>query len=248
MTNGIILSGVENALVRISDNLIEEQNKLCALADGITKISNAQDQENAVRIASDIKAFMNEVEAARKELKKPIIDIGKTLDETVKTFVTKTDISFSKVMQMLAVWQQAEQVRAQRIRDEEEAKRREALRLAAEQEAELNRKKEQAKTEMEKEALEIELEKKGQEFRETIIESHAAVAVAAPTKAKGMSVAKVYDFEVEDIHKVYQHNSALVKLEANTVVIKSLLRQGMKECPGLKIFEAETKVNVRASK
>ncbi len=246
--NEIILSGIENPLVKLSNNIIERQNHLCALAEKITKVSSQQDQEDAVDIAAQIKAFMNNVEAERKELKKPVIDMGKMLDDKIKAFIEKSELAYSSLTKAISVWQESERIREARIREEEEKKRVEALRLVAEQEAALHKKIQEARSEMAKEALEIELEKKNQEFRDTIIESHAAVAVAAPERPKGVSVTKSYDFEVLNIHEVYKHNSALVKLEANKVVIKSMLRQGMTTCPGLKIFEAKTEVNIRAAK
>jgi len=248
MSNEIILSGIENPVVIIPVALIECQENLCALAARITKVSNPQEQDEAVRVAGLIKKFVNEVESQRQDSKRPVLDLGRMLDEKIKGFIHKSQNALAGITPLIATYQESERIKAQRIRDEEEKKRREALEKAQEEEAALQRKIAESKSALEQEKLEIELEKKKESFRETIVESHATVVESKPFKSKGMAVSKEYDFEVLDIHALYRANPAFVKLEANKVVIKSMLRQGMKECPGLKIFEAETKVNVRAAR
>ena len=68
-------------------------------------------------------------------------------------------------------------------------------------------------------------------------------AVIVP-KAAGLAVGDVWRFEVTDIHALYAANRGLVRIEPNAQAINTAMRDGMRTCPGLRIWN-ETRATMR---
>lgn len=74
--------------------------------------------------------------------------------------------------------------------------------------------------------------------------SRAQMQVAPVSRASGLITKDVWKFEVLDVHAVYAANKVLCRLEVNTSAVNDLIRAGLRECPGLRIW-SETKTEVR---
>lgn len=245
MNSEIIVRGVHNPITEIAASVITECNSCCEMALKIESVSDAAAQDKAVEALKRLKSFIKDAESARKEAKKPLMDAVSSLDERVKLLCEPVIQQVDRISSRIAAFQEQERIKAQKIRDEEDRKRRELLADEQRKQDEINKKMSESNNEMEQERLEFQKEQSERKFREKIVESHSKVAVAAPVKSKGMSVKKSYSFEVTNIHEVYKHNSALIRMEPNTSIIKSLIAQGMMTCPGLKIFEDVSKIGIR---
>ena len=76
----------------------------------------------------------------------------------------------------------------------------------------------------------------GQE-NDIVTESARIAVTVQPPKEKGLIVKTVPKFEVLDIWQLAKTFPSMVRIEANTSVINESLRKGMRECPGLHIWE-----------
>ena len=66
----------------------------------------------------------------------------------------------------------------------------------------------------------------------------------AQVKPAGLVVREVWKFEVLDIRHLVASNPALVRFEPNTAAINEAIRNGLRTCPGLRIY-SETVTGVR---
>lgn len=222
-------------------------------AESIFCVQCADDQIQATKAIQKINALLKQVEASRKlcksELEKPI----KALDTLAKEF----SASLIEVRDRLAGWINSYQIEQQRIAAAAEKERQEKLRREmAEAERirreaeEAKRKAERAETEFAGKDAEEQARREAEAKRQELARQQQALAntqttrTATPPKAAGMVVKEVIRFDVTDIHALYAHNPKFVRMEPNAIEINSALRNGMSECPGLKIWK-ETKTEFR---
>jgi len=216
-------------------------------ASEFESVDTVDDQTIAVQLCADIKAYVNGVEAARKLIKKPVLDRGKLIDRLADEATAKLEQEYTRVTKLIAGFQIKEQARVaeeNRIRAEEIARRQaeeqEALEAKARadallanpaaNEADLNR------------AIAAE-----QAVKDAEATARAVIVAPLPAAVReaGMAVKPVVKFEVTDIHALYAHNPALVRMEPNKSAINDVIFDGA-TIPGLRIW-SETTVSVRAA-
>lgn len=268
--SALTLTGIRETSVSISPKA--EEAKQAALAD-VRDITTVDD-EFAMACATDalrnLKQLTKDVEDARKAVKAPVLDLGRTIDGLAKNFLADVEKEASRVNKLLnayAAEQRRIQMEAERKRQEEERRQREAAekaereRMAAEAAARRAEEERQAAFDDQEEAqAKAQADKAAQEaaeaarkaevarFQAEVARFQAEVARQHMTpsfeKPKGMAIKTVKRFEVTDIRALYAARPDLVRLEANASAINAALRDGMTECPGLKITE-ETTAEVR---
>lgn len=226
------------------------------------EVRNPEEAERAARLLREIAARRKAAETERRELKAPIIEAGKRLDQKFKDAMAPFDPVDKIVRDKLGVYE-AEQERIRREEqeriDRETAERERIAREAREvQEAEERRKREQAEREQ-READELAAAAKDEEERAAAealaeearekaaeaataeaaisslpeIELPTAVVPAAP-KPTGISQRKVWKATVVD--------AALVPREYLAVdekLIKAAVREGVREIPGVSIEQVD---------
>lgn len=69
-----------------------------------------------------------------------------------------------------------------------------------------------------------------------------AAVTKAPTVASGMRAREEWTFEVTNLYDLALKRNDLVRMEPNTAAINKAIASGMRECPGLRIYQ---KVGVR---
>lgn len=79
------------------------------------------------------------------------------------------------------------------------------------------------------------------------LKAQAVGPVVTSAKAKGQTSMVELDFEITDIHKLYLKNPGFVTLKENRAEIKLAINMGMRDLPGVRIFEV-TKNKIRAAK
>lgn len=239
----------------------------------IDAITCDEERDAAMSQVAEVKGFLKKIEQFREQLKAPILDAGRTLDEAIKEvtapMLTQTKrlegLSGSYELEKRRKAQQAEHERLAEIRraeqverDAAEAQRRaqeaERLRQQAEQAAQ-EAKGRKAKQEAEAAALRARQEQeaalKAQQEAQAKADEAAAAAdfepAAAPviTKVSGAAVTETYDFEVEDVTALYEACPRAVELTVKRSVITDMIRAGTRELAGVRIFPT-VKVAARA--
>jgi len=189
------------------------------------------------------------------DVKAPVLKLGKDIDTLAKTYAAELEEEAIRIERtLIKPYVQVEQEKAaarQRLADDLARKQREkAEAQAREAEAErqrLLREAQAATSAAEAQALAAAAQAKAEEAAAATerMENTQARVVAAPAKAAGMTVRKVWRFEVTDIAALYKARPSLCVLQESASAINAEMRGGMRQCAGLRIWE-EVDATVRA--
>lgn len=238
--NGFTLSILPEAVKRRDD--------LLAVTEGIQAIASADDAATVKAHLDKLAAFRNELDKTRLDVKRPVLDVGKAIDETAAAF----GVPLAKEEPRLRALLNGYLKEQERIREEERKKlddqKRELERLRLEAEAAARA------VEAEKNALDSKPQTIADFVRLAEVDEaqkKAAAAVEAQTTAAVSTIAtltattavvapKVISFEVVDIVALYKAHPQLVELNAKKAEVKAFLKtmdnNGLPlEVPGLKI-------------
>lgn len=210
----------------------EERDRLLHGAKLIERVDDAIEQESAVSLGRDIKKLLADVEASRKAVKAPVIELGKTIDETAKSFVAPLQSAVDEVARLCTSFQIMERLRVIRA----EAVRADTVALAeAERLAKLDEAKAAAKSMQDEAGLAKAIEA---EAAAKAADEAARAVIVAPlpevAKAAGMRGRRVPTVTVLDLHQVYAHDRSLVRLELNRAAFNTKVVEGI-TVPGLEI-------------
>lgn len=269
--NPIAVHGVSSVQVEIAAEAYARRKEVLDTAGFAPKAITCADtrQEVADALAA-VNRLLKEVESGRKEVKAPVLDLGRKIDATAEEFTAPLAVA-QRALQTVLTKDAEEQARIAR---EAEAKRQEELRRQQEEErkrqAELDRQAreaEQARLAAERaarEAQNAEVRAKAQQEAAEASKVSAALAAqrekeaaeaklqqaelmrvpVAPAKATGTTVRTSWTFDVVDIHALYKARPDLVELTVKRADVLALIRAGTREIPGLNIRQ-ETVANAR---
>lgn len=269
--NPIAVRGVSAVQVEIAAEAYARRKEVLDTAGFAPKAITCADtrQEVADALAA-VNRLLKEVESGRKEVKAPVLDLGRKIDATAEEFTAPLAVA-QRALQTVLTKDAEEQARIAR---EAEARRQAELRRQQEEErkrqAELDRQAreaEQARLNAEREAREAqnaEARAAAQEVARKASEEAAALAAqrekqaeaarlqqaelirqpVAPAKASGTTVRTSWTFDVVDIHALYKACPDLVELAVKRSEVLALIRTGTREIPGL-VIRQETTVNAR---
>lgn len=208
----------------------------------ITVVDSPATQAAATDTARDAQAFLKRLEASRKAVKAPVLEIGRKIDDLATELASPVKTEMNRVGQMVAKFQTAEAMRVEKERREREERERAAMqaKIEADRKAREAEMKMASDADLEK-ALEAEQEAKRKEAA-----MYAELTKPQPTavKATGAVTRKVLRYEVTDIHALYLAAPHLVKMEPNIMAIKSTCKP-TDTIPGLKLWE-ELDTNFRS--
>lgn len=176
----------------------------------VLKVANAAQQTNAVAALTEIKRVLKLVEESRQSAKAPILDFGRLIDSTSKTFVDPLKAEELRINKLVGDFQALE---AARIRDAEAARNRELQEIERQKFEAMSK----AESHEEREAI-----------QERACEEAKALPVVAPVRAAGQVVSEDWEIVLTDIWLLARSHPSCVKIEPMTREIKALLNAGVK--------------------
>lgn len=230
----IELKDFEVPSVFILPDAIEKRDNLIQQCKGITVVDDSFVNECAVEILRDVARMKADVEKTRKQLKQPVLDLGRAIDGAAKDFLTSLGDAERGVKKLVDSYA-AEQ---RRIQFEAERKRREEEERIAKEKAEAARKLEEAKTAEEQQAAKAVVEEKVKEQADLKLSP-----VKTEEKSEGMSVRVSKDFEIQDIEALWKARPDLVHMMPKRSAILEAIKT-VDSIPGIKIFE-KTSTSIR---
>lgn len=161
-----------------------KQNAL-SLARAVSKVETSGEQTEAVEALRELKAVLNGMESTRKAVKKPVIELGRKIDNLAHGFTAEIEKQFGRLQGLINHYQK-KQLREQR-EQEKEIEKEQATAAELRHEADIAR---AAGKFEEAESLEA---------RAFDLEMNAEVAVVATTeKPRGLVVRNKINFQVLD--------------------------------------------------
>jgi hypothetical protein len=121
---------------QISPSALQTRDEALGNSALIAKVENAEQNKLAVEAHIFLKRIASSFEKARKQLKEPLIEAGRQLDRTIAKELADVEKEIGRMEQLTGGFQLQEQ---RRIREEQEAQRRELERIEAARQAELLR-------------------------------------------------------------------------------------------------------------
>lgn len=247
----LAVAGINTVQVTVSPSAYQSRYAVLFDARAVTAVDSEFAQDLAVGTLKDLKALLKLVEDSRKEVKAPVISLGRSIDQEATKFCEPLEAEANRLARLIASFQERQRLAAEaaeRLRQAElariEQERRaaeEAARKAA-AEAQATSTAEAVEAERKARLAAEEAEEKAKQEKARAFLAAAAVPVAKP---KGLSITPTLRFEVTDVLALFTARPELVDLVPKPAAINAALRGGDREIPGLRVWE-ETRVGVRA--
>jgi len=236
----LTVSGIESAAITATDDARAKRDALLVRARKGTAVVSAASAENAGILLRDLKAFTRSIEDARKEVKEPVLEIGKRIDGLARELTDDLNNEAARISRLVGAWQ------AEQNKIAEEA-RRKAWEEEQRIKDEANRKIEEARQHSRTEAsFEKKAEKIEAAAMKEIVDTRVSAAAVMPAKPAGLSTREEICFEVLDLVALYEAAPYLVSLTPNNSAIKAALKglTGEQKLPGVRHWK-EQKAIVR---
>ncbi len=125
----INLTNISDAQISIPQNVFDKKFELLGYSSTITAVRSFEEQESATQALNSISKLLKDVEAARKAVKSPVLELGRKIDELAKNFSGELESEKNRISRLIGSYV-AEQERQRlaeerRLREEAERKRRE---------------------------------------------------------------------------------------------------------------------------
>ena len=120
----------------LSPAAIAEKENALASSALIGKVANQQQNDTAINVMKQLKFLSNSIERERKRLTEPFIEAQRSIKRTADTHIDELDREAGRIEMLVKDFALAEQ---RRIRDEQEAQRKELERIERERQAEIMR-------------------------------------------------------------------------------------------------------------
>lgn len=226
MTDNILhLSNLGDAQIALLPEAERRRDALLAEAVSITQIQGSFDAQIATDALKGIKELLKSVESARKEIKQPVLDIGREIDNVAKCFGNELTGESNRLSRLIGAYQSAEREKAarerRRLEDEERRLRQEAARKQFEAESE-------AKSQ---EAVE--------EAATAVAQVRSQRAELKSAEPQGAQLRTYWKYEVEDIEALYNARPELCNIEPDGTAIREFLKRtkGKHKLPGIRAWE-----------
>lgn len=138
MNSDIInLTNISDAQISIPQNVFDKKFELLGYSSTITVVRSFEEQESATQALNSISKLLKDVEAARKAVKSPVLELGKKIDELAKNFSGELESEKNRISRLIGSYV-AEQERKRleeerRLREEAERKAQEEVKAKGEE-------------------------------------------------------------------------------------------------------------------
>lgn len=214
----LTLTGIESGNITITEEASAKRDSLLVLAKSLPVVTNAQEAQTATDALREITSFTKLIEASRTEVKAPVLDLGKRIDNVAKNLTTELEAERVRISKAIGTWQAEQQRLLDKARREAAEEER---RIAEEAEAKIRAAQESSKSEA---AFDRKVEKIEDKAFQQVAEVRASVGAMVAEKPVGLATRNEVCFEVTDINELYEAAPAFVILSPNNAAIKAALK------------------------
>jgi hypothetical protein len=205
-----------------------EARRVALEASGNCKaIGSVMDLDAAASALTVIKGLTRSVEDSRKDVKGPVLEVGRRIDAVAKDYLTPLENEAKRLSAMVGSYQEAARRKAEKEREEAARAQQEALAEMARKQAAANAAGDEAAADAAR-----------AEAADKIAEAQIAVANAEGPKPDGIVTKTAWKFEVTDIEELHKARPELVVLEPNNAAIRMVIKASNgKPLPGVRIWQ-----------
>lgn len=193
----------------------------------IKAISSVADLDSAAEALTRLKSLTRSVEDSRKEVKAPVLEVGKRIDAVAKEYLAPLEAEAKRLSVVVGSYQEAQRRKAEKEREE-------AARAQAEAMAELSAKQAEALAAGDEAAADAARA----EAAEKIAASQLAALNAEGPAPAGITTRTSWKFEVVDITALHKARPELCLIEPNNAAIRAVVKASNGAAlPGLRIWQ-----------
>jgi len=223
----IVVSGsLPRPEIELSPAAFNARQVALARASQVTEILSVTDLDDAAAALTTIKSLSRSVEASRKEVKAPVIEVGKRIDAIANEFQEPLANESNRLSILVGSYQEAQKRKAERERAEEARKQTEAMEEM------------QVKQRAAMEAGDVEAADEARaEAADKIAESQLKVIKTEGPRLSGVSTRSNWKFELVNIDALYAARPDLCIVSENASAIRAIVKAtNGKPIPGLRIW------------
>lgn len=266
MNDLITTKGLQALTIELSTDAYKLRDDALALARDVDEVSNQIDRDLADRALVPLTSVIKQLEKAREEVKKPVLEVGRRIDSTARDFVAPVKEEYDRISRACGEYDRAAREReriareaAQRRAEEARRAEMEAIRKAeAEAEAKLREAEEKARkaaseeeaeriranAEAEAEAAAKRMAEKAKELSSFI---KAEVAASVPREVpSGTTVRGTWEYKITNALALYKEHPECFTLTPVKSAIAAALDASGGSLPGIsgatKIFKSSVRI------
>jgi hypothetical protein len=231
----IVVSGsLPSPQIELSPAAFNARTLALEASGRIKAIASVSDLDAAAGALTKLKSLTRLVEDSRKEVKAPVLEVGRRIDGIAKDYLTPLEAEAKRLSVIVGSYQEAQRRKAEKEREE-------AAKAQADAIAEMNAKQAEAVANGDEEAADAARA----EAADKIAASQLAAINAEGPKPDGITSRTSWKFEVVDIAALYAARPELVVLQPHNAAIRAVVKMGAK-IPGLRVWQ-EAAAIVRVS-
>lgn len=243
--SALIITGLQAIDTTVSAEAEQRKADALELAATIKTVATKEEQQDAITAAGILKGLIAGMEKTRKEVKQPILDAGRNVDDIAKLYSGTLERELRRVEGLASDWQRIENKRLDAIREEQERINREAEEAAnAERKAYLAIIA-KAATDEAREAAQKAADDAAEANAEAARARQMAITEIPSAKAEGARVKVALDYEVLNIKALADARPDLVTIEPKRAMLLAAIQIPGATLPGIRVFES-TKVQAKA--
>lgn len=228
------------AEIKILPEATQERDRLLARARLVGPPKTPKAKEISASMAKALRQALAAAEAARSEVKAPVISAEKAIDGMAAMFRKPLLEELQRIEGALSfqIQKEREEEAAAKAKAAEEQRAREAE-AAREAKKISDAAKAQAAKERDAVAAQQVLDMAALNAKQVVAQAAAPppTVIKAPFIPTGVRVQEPWTFEVLDLKALADHDWGLIRAEANTAEVMALIRAGIRELPGIRIFQ-----------
>src|ERR1700736_1709666 len=208
-TVALIIRDDHNRAIAFTSQAVALKREALEAGALVGKVTNAEQQVEAVNAQTILDGLIKMVEKARKAAKEPVIEFGRKIDDQAKSFVAEISTECMRIARLIGDFQALEQAR---VRAEQQAQNERLLAIERERAAEA------AKATTHK-----QLEAVAEKFDDKI---RAQARPIEPVRVEGQRVTTDWEITVTNEFDLAKFHPNCVKIAPRLTEIKELLGSG----------------------
>ena len=222
----IVVSGsLPSPQIELSTAAFNARTLALEASGRIKAIASVSDLDAAAAALTKLKSLTRLVEDSRKEVKAPVLEVGRRIDGIARDYLTPLEAEAKRLSVIVGSYQEAQRRKAEKEREE-------AARAQAEALAEMNAKQAEAIAQGDEEAADAARA----EAADKIAASQLAAINAEGPRPEGITSRTSWKFEVADIAALYAARPELCVVTPNNAAIRAVVKTGAK-IPGLRVWQ-----------
>ena len=216
----------------------------------IARVQDSGEQDKAVQAQLQLDTLRREVEAERKAVKAPVLDLSREIDKVAGEWIAEVSEESARIGRLVADYQalelkkqqaaeRAARLEAERIeRERKEQEEAAAAQIERERQAALaNAKSIEEQDEIERKACEQQrIVQENLDYHTRKQQLELVASIKPPERAEGQSVRQDWDFEVTDVWLLARMHPGCVEVKPRRREIIDLLRTG-NQLAGIRAFQ-----------